>query len=379
MDLFNVYPRLDITPIKGSGCYLYDSKGSQYLDLYGGHGVISIGHSHPHYQKSIYEQLEQIGFYSNSVKIPIQETLAQSLKSMSGYREHQLFLCNSGAEANENALKLASFHTNKRMVIAFKKGFHGRTSAALNVTDNTKIAAPINQNNFYVQLLNLNDFEAAEKALSSNDAAAVIVEGIQGLGGLDMPSIEFLRFLSKKCTEQGAVLILDEIQSGYGRSGAFFAHQHSGIVADMVTMAKGMGNGFPVAGVLIHPKIKASIGLLGTTFGGNHLACAAACAVLETLEKEHLILNASIVGSWLREALENIPEVLRVKGMGLMLGIEVKQPIKPLRADLLEQYGILTGASANPNVLRILPPLNIEIDQLKPFIAALSTLICKYQ
>jgi len=374
MDLFNVYPRFDITPVKGNGCYLYDSKGTQYLDLYGGHGVISIGHGHPHYLKRLQEQLSRLGFYSNSVNIPVQEKLANLLGEQSGYTEHQLFLCNSGAEANENALKLASFHTNKRMVIAFKNSFHGRTAAALNVTDNC-ISAPINQSNFYVQMLELNDFAAAEKALASNEAAAVIVEGIQGVGGLDMPSAEFLQFLSLNCRQNGALLILDEIQSGYGRTGAFFAHQHADIEADIVTVAKGMGNGFPMAGVLIHQQVQASLGMLGTTFGGNHLACAAGCAVLETIEEEHLLLNAHIVGQWLKNALENIPEVIKVKGMGLMLGIETDKAVKPERLSLLHEYNILTGASSNPKVLRILPPLNISIDHLKPFIAALSTVL----
>lgn len=377
MDLFNVYPRFDIEPVKGKACYLYDAKGIEYLDLYGGHGVISVGHSHPHYQKRIQEQLAQLGFYSNSVQIPIQETFASLLGSLSGYEQHKLFLCNSGAEANENALKLASFHTNRRKVIAFKNGFHGRTAAALNVTDNANISAPLNHNNFHVHFLELNDFEGSEKALATKDVAAVIIEGIQGVGGLDMPSATFLQFLSKTCKQQGTLLILDEIQSGYGRTGAFFAHQHAVIEADLVTVAKGMGNGFPMAGVLIHSQIKASPGLLGTTFGGNHLACAAGCAVLEILEQEQVLQNVDKVGAWLRSELEKIPQITQVKGKGLMLGIEMQQSIKPLRINLLKQYSILTGASKNPNVLRILPPLNIGIEALNPFVAALTNELTK--
>ena len=289
MSLFNVYPRFNITLAKGEGVYVYDTNNQQYLDLYGGHGVISIGHSHPHYVQQVTDQLTNIGFYSNSVNIPAQEMLATKLNEQSGYPNHQLFLCNSGAEANENAIKLASFHTGKKKVIAFKGSFHGRTAAALNVTDNPKLSAPVNLDNFPVEFIELNNIEQLTNSLEANDVCAVIIEGIQGVGGLGAPSDDYLNFLVQSCKQYGVVLILDEIQSGYGRSGKFFAHQHANIEADIITMAKGMGNGFPVAGLLIHPDIEPEYGMLGSTFGGNHLACAAAIAVLDTIESEQLI------------------------------------------------------------------------------------------
>jgi len=375
MSLFNVYPRFDINLIKGKGVYLLDSNNQQYLDLYGGHGVISIGHSHPHYVKQIGQQLEAIGFYSNSIQIPIQEELAKKIGQQSGYVNHHLFLCNSGAEANENAIKLASFHTNKKKVIAFKGSFHGRTAATLNVTNNEKLSAPINLNNFPVDFLDLNDENQLINSLESNDVCAVIIEGIQGVGGLNAPSVEYLRFLSNSCKKYGALLILDEIQSGYGRTGKFFAHQYANIEADIITMAKGMGNGFPIGGLLIHPDIKAENGMLGTTFGGNHLACSAAIAVLDTLEDENLIENVQHVNEYIMEELKSISSIKSIRGKGLMLGVEFDFKIKELRAQLLYDYHIFTGASANPNLLRILPPLNISSGQIKPFLIALKEIL----
>lgn len=375
MSLFNVYPRFDITLAKGDGVYVYDSNNQQYLDLYGGHGVISIGHSHPHYVKQLTDQLEKIGFYSNSVNIPAQEILANKLLAQSGYPNHQLFLCNSGAEANENAIKLASFHTSKKKIIAFKGSFHGRTAAALNVTDNPKLSAPVNHDNFPVDFIELNNEEQLTNSLQANDVCAMIIEGIQGVGGLDAPSDDYLTFLAKSCKQSGVALILDEIQSGYGRTGKFFAHQHANIEADIITIAKGMGNGFPVAGLLIHPDIKPEYGMLGTTFGGNHLACAASIAVLDTIKAERLIDHVKHVSKWLHDELKSIPLIKAIKGKGLMLGVEFDFPIKELRTDLLNDYQILTGASANPNLLRILPPLSITIDEITPFSTALKEIL----
>ena len=373
--LFDVYPRFNITPEKAEGVYVWDTNGQQYLDLYGGHGVISIGHTHPKYKEALAAQLNKIGFYSNSVDMPIQEELAQKLEEQSGYEGYKLFLANSGAEANENALKLASFHTGKKKVIAFKGSFHGRTAAALNVTDNSKLSAPLNIENFPVAFLDLNDEEQLMKALEKKDVAAVIVEGIQGVGGLDAPSNSFLKFLSVKCQEKGAILILDEIQSGYGRSGEFFAHQHGDIQADIVTLAKGMGNGFPIGGLIIHPEIEASYGLLGTTFGGNHLACAAGIAVLDVLKEENLLENAVKVSDYLMEQLQGIDEIKKIKGKGLMLGVELGYPVKEVRTKLLNDYHIFTGASANPNLLRILPPLTITKEQIIAFAEALKEIL----
>lgn len=374
-NLFDVYPRFSITPEKAEGVYVWDTNGQQYLDLYGGHGVISIGHTHPKYKEAITVQLNKIGFYSNSVDMPIQEELAQKLEELSGYQGYKLFLANSGAEANENALKLASFHTGKKKVIAFKGSFHGRTAAALNVTDNEKLSAPLNKDNFPVQFLDLNDEDQLIQALEKGDVAAVIVEGIQGVGGLDAPSHSFLKFLSVKCQEKGAILILDEIQSGYGRSGEFFAHQQGDIQADIVTMAKGMGNGFPIGGVLIHPEIEASYGLLGTTFGGNHLACAAGIAVLDVLKEENLMENATEVSDYLVAQLKEIDQIKQIKGKGLMLGVELEYPVKEVRTKLLNEYHIFTGASANPNLLRILPPLTITKEQISVFSKALKEVL----
>lgn len=375
MDLFQVYSRFDLEITQAKDVYVYDAEGSEYLDLYGGHGVISIGHQHPHYIKRLTEQLGKIGFYSNSVNLPIQHELARKLGKVSAYETHKLFLCSSGAEANENALKLASFHTGKSKVIAFHNGFHGRTAAALNVTDNPKLRAPLNVANFPVEFFDLNDRDGVLNALKKGDVCAVIVEGIQGVGGLDMPTPPYLHFLLETCHRFGALLILDEIQSGFGRSGKFFAHQHAGIEADIVTTAKGMGNGFPVAGLLIHPKVKALPGMLGTTFGGNPLACAATLAVLETLETNQLIEGVSEISQGLIEELNELPGIVRVKGLGLMLGVEFAYPIKELRHTLLHKHRIFTGASVNPNLLRVLPPLSIKSDQLSIFSSTLKELL----
>lgn len=373
--LFDVYPRFDVTPTRAEGVYVFDQNDKKYLDLYGGHGVMSIGHSHPEYIDRVSDQLKQIGFYSNSVMMPIQEEFADKLTSLSGYTDYQLFFCNSGAEANENALKLASFHTGKTKVIAFRGSFHGRTAAALNVTDNARLSAPLNKNNFDVVFLDLNDETALTGALKENDVSAVIVEGIQGVGGLDAPSDEFLNFVSQSCKDHEALLIMDEVQSGYGRTGCFFAHQHANVSADIICMAKGMGNGFPIGGVLIAPHINASPGMLGTTFGGNHLACAAGIAVLDTLKKENLIDNVNHVGDFLITQLNTLTNIKRIKGRGLMLGVEFDYPVKELRSQLLYDFQIFTGGSANPNLLRILPPLNITIEEITPFVQALKTVL----
>ncbi|WP_347373425.1 aminotransferase class III-fold pyridoxal phosphate-dependent enzyme [Aequorivita sp. Q41] len=373
--LFNVYPRFNITPTFAKGVYVFDENNQKYLDLYGGHGVISIGHSHPYYVEKIQQQLEKIGFYSNAVQMPLQEALAVKIQQLSGCNTHQLFFCNSGTEANENALKLASFHTGKKKVIAFKNSFHGRTAAALNVTDNPKLSASLNLHNFEVVFIDLNDEVKLLEALKLKDVCAVIIEGIQGVGGLDMPSEAFLKFLEKNCSSHHALLILDEIQSGYGRSGKFFAHQYANITPDIITMAKGMGNGFPIGGVLIHPKVKAKSGMLGTTFGGNHLACAAALAVVEVIEKENLVVHAQEMGSFAIQEFAAIPKVKQIKGKGLMLGLEFDFPIKELRNSLLNEQYIFTGSSANPNVLRILPPLSIQKEELQKFTQALKSLL----
>ncbi len=375
MSLFNVYPRFDITLTKAKGVYVYDDKNQEYLDLYGGHGVISIGHTHPNYTTKLKEQLDAIGFYSNSIKMPIQDELAQKLTEQSGYPTHQLFLCNSGAEANENAMKMASFHTGKKKVIAFKGSFHGRTAAALNVTENSKLSAPINVNNFPVEFIELNNEEQLTNTLKNKDVCAVIVEGIQGVGGLDAPTEEYLQFLSQNCKTYGALLILDEIQSGFGRSGKFFAHQYANIEADLISMAKGMGNGFPIGGILIHPKLEAKAGMLGTTFGGNHLACAASIAVIETLKEENLLDNTQEISQFLKKELEVITAIKKVKGKGLMLGVEFDFPIATLRTELLQKHHIFTGASANQNLLRILPPLGITKEEISPFITALKEIL----
>lgn len=374
MNLFDVYPLFDIEPIKGEGCYVFDKEGNRYLDFYGGHAVISIGHSHPHYVQKISEQVAKLGFYSNSVQNPLQVELAEKLGELSGCDEYNLFLCNSGAEANENALKLASFQTGKTKIIAFEKAFHGRTSAAVNITDNKKIQAPINKT-FEAELHEWGNLDTVEKSLKGGDVCAVIIEGIQGIGGIQIPKPDFLESLSRLCKQHDVVLILDEIQSGYGRSGKFFAFQYADIQPDLITVAKGMGNGFPIGGVLIHPKFEAKYGLLGTTFGGNHLACAAGLAVLEVLENENLLENATKVGAYLMEKLQDLEGIKEVRGRGLMIGLEFDYPIKPLRKQLLFEEKLFTGSSSNPNVIRLLPPLNITEREADTFVEILSKVL----
>lgn len=375
MNLFDVYPLLDVTPVKAQGCYVYDDKGNQYLDLYGGHAVISIGHSHPHYILSLKRQLEQIGFYSNSVKIPLQQRVADKLAAVSGYGDYSLFLCNSGAEANENALKLASFHNGKKKIIAFNKSFHGRTSLAVSTTDDSTIQAPVNRTGD-IHFLPLNDTTAIEKEMNG-EVCAVIIEGIQGVGGVNIPDTTFLKFLRTLCDKYNAALIADEIQSGYGRSGRFFAHQYADILPDIITVAKGMGNGFPVAGMLIHPKFKSNHGMLGTTFGGNYLACAAALAVLEVIEKEDLVQNAKLIGDYILNELKNIKSIKEVRGQGLMIGIELNEPCSRLRNEMLQQHQIFTGTSSNKNTLRILPPLTLQKIHADKFLYAISASLNK--
>ena len=366
MNLFPVYPLYDVEIARGKGCKVWDSEGTEYLDLYGGHAVISIGHSHPHYIEKIQEQLAKIGFYSNSVKNSIQENFAARLGRVCGYDDYSLFLVNSGAEANENALKLASFHTGRRRVIAFSKAFHGRTSAAVEVTDNLNYKAEINRNDI-VTFVPLGDIAAVEAEIRKGDVACVIIEGIQGVGGVQIPSDDFMRQLRKVTEENDVILIADEIQSGYGRSGKFFAHQYSGIRADLVTVAKGIANGFPMSGVLISPKFKAVYGQLGTTFGGNHLACAAATAVLDVMEAENLVENAAKVGKFLLDSLQGLKGVKEVRGRGLMIGIEMEYPAKELRKRLIFDYHVFTGASGT-NVIRLLPPLCLTMEEAAAFV-----------
>jgi acetylornithine/N-succinyldiaminopimelate aminotransferase len=375
MKPFDVYPLMDITPVKGQGVNLWDKEGNEYLDLYGGHAVISIGHSHPHFVNRIQEQLKDLAFYSNSVQIPLQGALAEKLGQISGYSSYDLFLCNSGAEANENALKLASFSTGKAGVIAFNGSFHGRSSGAVAITDNPKIIAPFNAGH-EVYLLPFDQAERVEETLKKNDIAAIIIEGIQGVNGIKVPDPEFLKQLRKLADDYGAMLILDEVQSGYGRTGKFFAHQWvKGLEPDLITVAKGMGNGFPIGGVLIHPSIKASHGLLGTTFGGNHLACAAGLAVLEVLEEENLLENAKKQGEWLIPALREIKGVKEVRGIGLMIGIDLEAETAPIRKGLVDRHHIFTGSAAGKNTIRLLPPLAIEAKALHLFLACLRQVI----
>ena len=377
MKLFDVYPLYNVTPVKAKGKEVWDDKGEKYLDFYGGHAVISIGHTHPHYVKRIKEQLEQMAFYSNSVQNPLQQALAEKLGQMSGCEDHDLFMCNSGAEANENALKMASFHTGKSKVIAFTNSFHGRTSAAVAATDNPSINAPINKQQ-EVTFLPLNDVDAFEKAIESDSYCAVIIEAIQGVGGLDEPTTEFFQFIAKKCKAHNIVLIADEVQSGYGRSGKFFAFQHHldtersrSVQPDIISIAKGMGNGFPVGGILIHESFKPSYGLLGTTFGGNHLACAASLAVLEVLEDENLMANAAKLGSYFKEKAAEIPEIKKVKGRGLMIGLEFDFEVADLRKKMILEQHMFTGSAKNKKLLRFLPALNITKEDIDLFFEAL--------
>lgn len=369
MKPFDVYPLYDITPVRAEGSWLWDKTGRRFLDLYGGHAVISIGHSHPHYVKRLSEQLGRIAFYSNAVQMPLQDELAQLLGQTSGYGDYALFLSNSGAEANENALKMASFHNGRSKVLCFRKSFHGRTSLAVAVTDNPAVVAPVNRREDIV-FLPLNDVEALEAALDET-VCAVIVEGIQGVGGVHMPTQDFLQRVRQLCDRTGTVLILDEVQSGYGRSGRFFAHQHLDVRADIVTTAKGMGNGFPIAGTLIGPQFAAKHGLLGTTFGGNYLACAAGLAVLEVILGEGLLEHATELGGYLKQEFAKLPGVKEVRGEGLMLGLELYENSATLRKHLLYEHAIFTGSSSEANTMRILPALNLQKAQADMLLEAL--------
>ncbi|MEO0469117.1 MAG: aminotransferase class III-fold pyridoxal phosphate-dependent enzyme [Bacteroidota bacterium] len=374
MKLFDVYPLFDIQPAKAEGCWLWDEQGTKYLDLYGGHAVISIGHGHPTYVQAVQQQVSQLGFYSNSVQNPLQHQLAEKLTRLSGYDDYRLFLINSGAEAMENALKLASFHTGREKILTLDKAFHGRTSAAVAITDNPKVQAPINFTH-HVEKIAFNDAEALKTALETNTFCAVVIEGLQGVGGVQVPDKSFLQLARQLCDETGTVLIMDEIQSGYGRSGKFFAHQHADVKADLITLAKGMGNGFPIGGVLISPDFEAWYGMLGTTFGGNHLACAAGIAVLDVLETENLIQHAADMGEKLMTALEKLSEIEEVRGYGLMIGLKLKSAAKPIRSSLLYDHHIFTGSSSDPKVLRILPPLNIGWAELQQFVSKLTQVL----
>ncbi|MDR0895446.1 MAG: aminotransferase class III-fold pyridoxal phosphate-dependent enzyme [Prevotellaceae bacterium] len=373
MKLFDVYPLFDINIVKGKGCHVWDSKGTEYLDLYGGHAVISIGHAHPHYAEMISRQVATLGFYSNSVVNTLQRQLAERLGKACGYDDYALFLINSGAEANENALKLASFYNGRTRIVSFAKAFHGRTSLAVEVTDNPKIIAPVNAGG-HVTYLPLNDIEAMRHELAKGDVCAVIIEGIQGVGGIHLPTTPFLQAIRKACTEQNTVLVLDEIQSGYGRSGKFFAHQYSDIRPDLITVAKGIANGFPMGGVLISPMFTPVYGQLGTTFGGNHLACAAALAVLDVIEQESLIENAADVGSYLMAELNQLSRIKEVRGRGLMIGVEFEEPIGALRNRLLYEQHVFTGAGGS-HVLRLLPPLSLTREEADSFLEKLKSVL----
>ena len=376
MNLFDVYPLFNINPVKAEGSFLWDEKGEKYLDFYGGHAVISIGHNHPHYQNKLKTQLEKISFYSNSVKNHLQTELAEKLGEISGYENYALFLCNSGAEAIENALKLASFHNGKKKIIFFSGSFHGRTSAAVSVTDNPKIVAPINFSERFIKC-EWNNVSQLNQLFKDNqdEISAVIIEGIQGVGGIFLPSEEMIFSLKKLCAKNDAILIVDEVQSGYGRSGKFFAHQEFDILPDLITIAKGMGNGFPIGGVLISPKFKASNGLLGTTFGGNHLACAAGIAVLDVIKNENLIENAQQMGIYIEDKIKNFKHIRVIRRRGLMIGIELDQPCSEIRSKLLNEHHVFTGNSSNANVLRILPALNIKEKEADVFINALESVL----
>ncbi|MCX8530975.1 aspartate aminotransferase family protein [Chryseobacterium luquanense] len=376
MNLFNVYPLFNINPVKAQGSFLWDDKGKKYLDFYGGHAVISIGHNHPHYQTQLKNQLDKISFYSNSVQNELQKELAEKLGKLSGLEDYNLFLCNSGAEANENALKLASFHNGKSKVLYFSGSFHGRTSAAVSVTDNLKIAAPVNYDKRFIKS-EWNNIEQLEAIFENqgSEISSVIIEGIQGVGGIMIPTVEFLTKIKELCEKYDAVLILDEVQSGYGRSGYFFAHQEFRIEADIITTAKGMGNGFPIGGVLIHPKFQASNGLLGTTFGGNHLACVAAISVLDVMKDENLIENAQKMGEYIESEIKNFPHIKIIRRKGLMIGIELDRDCSEVRNSLLYSHYIFTGNSNDKAVLRILPALNIKKEETDLFISALKSVL----
>lgn len=369
MKLFDVYPLNPVTIERAMGSYVWDDQGTQYLDMYGGHAVISIGHTHPHYVKRLTDQLQKVGFYSNSVRIPIQQQLADLMGVVSGKEDYQLFLCNSGAEANENALKLASFHNGRKRILAFKKAFHGRTSLAVAATDNPSIAAPVNQT-AQVEFLPFNDEAALEAAFSGEPVCAVIIEGIQGVGGIHVATDSFLRKIRQLCDAHGAVFIADSVQCGYGRSGMFFSHDFSGVAADIYSMAKGMGNGFPVAGILIAPHIQSKHFLLGTTFGGNHLACAAALAVLEIIQEDQLLHHAARIGAYLIEELSKFPVITEVRGRGLMIGIQMPDSHAHVKKLLFDKYRIFTG-EAKPNVIRLLPALNLSLSDADLFLQSL--------
>ena len=371
MSLFNVYPLYEVTPVSAKGIYVYDKNNAAYLDLYGGHAVISIGHSHPKYVAAITRQVAKLGFYSNAVQNPLQEELSDKIEAVSGCKDYELFLCNSGAEANENALKLASFKTNKSRVIAFKNGFHGRTSAAVAATDNAAIIAPINAQQ-EVTILELNDIASVQTELEKGDVCAVIVEFIQGVGGLDQANATFFEQLDVLCKKNNTMFIADEVQSGYGRSGKFFAFQYYKLTPDIISIAKGMGNGFPIGGILIHPSIEAKYGMLGTTFGGNHLACVAGLSVLNVIEEEHLMDNATKMSAYFVKIAKTIPQVKKTKGKGLMLGLEFDFEVADLRKKLIYEHHIFTGGASNKKVLRILPPLNINKGHINLFFEALS-------
>lgn len=373
MKLFDVYPLFDVNIVKGKGCHVWDDKGQEYLDLYGGHAVISIGHAHPHYVEAISKQVASLGFYSNTVINKLQQEVADRLGAMCGYDDYQLFLINSGAEANENALKLASFYNGRTRIVSFAKAFHGRTSLAVEVTNNPKIIAPVNDNG-HVTYLPWNDVDAMKAELAKGDVCAVIIEGIQGVGGIQVPAPGFMQAIRQACDENGTVLILDEIQSGYGRSGKFFSHQYDGIRPDMITVAKGIGNGFPMAGVLISPKFTPVYGQLGTTFGGNHLACAAAIAVLDVMKAENLVENAARVGAHLMEELKKFEGIKEVRGRGLMIGLEFENPIKEIRQKLLFEQKVFTGVSGT-NVIRLLPPLCLSMAEADEFLNRLHNVL----
>ncbi|MEC3905646.1 aminotransferase class III-fold pyridoxal phosphate-dependent enzyme [Tamlana sp. 2201CG12-4] len=374
MPLFNVYPLYNVTPVSGKGVYVYDDAGTEYLDLYGGHAVISIGHAHPKYVEAVSNQVSKLGFYSNAIQNPLQKELASKIEEVSDCKDYELFLCNSGAEANENALKLASFKTGKSRVVAFKNGFHGRTSAAVAATDNPNIIAPINAQQ-KVTILDLNDVSGVKAELEKGDVCAVIVEFIQGIGGLDQGTAAFFEEVDKLCKANNTMFIADEIQCGYGRSGKFFAFQHYNVTPDIISLAKGMGNGFPIGGILIHPGIEAKFGMLGTTFGGNHLACAAGLSVLNVIEEEHLIENANTMSAYFIKLAKTIPQIKHIKGKGLMLGLEFDFEVGDLRKKLIYDYHIFTGGASNKKLLRILPPLTVKKEHINVFFEGLISVL----